>query len=239
MTMFVLRDSYREALYRLGHALRSLVYPWYCLHCGVRSTHPTLPLCTRCLRMLRRVPPGEALRRLHQLPEAIGCFRAAYSLWYETATSPFRPLHHALKYGNRPVYGRRLGRLIGETFRTEWPAIDVIVPIPLHRRRYLERGYNQSAWLARGIGDVLARPVAPELLMRIRPTQSQTHLSRETRRANVARAFVAPYPERVVGRHVLLVDDLLTTGATAAWAAQALHSARVGSVTLVTLGLAA
>jgi len=236
--MTVLPDSYRQTLRRLGRALRALVYPWHCLHCGARATHPTLPLCTDCLAALRRVPPGEPLRRLHRLPEAIGCFRAAYSLWYETPEGPFRPLHHALKYGNRPVYAQRLGRLLGETFRDELQTIDVVVPVPLHRRRFLERGYNQSAWLARGIGEVLGRPVAPELLVRVRATRSQTHLGREARRTNVARAFAAPYPERVAGRHVLLVDDLLTTGATAAWAAQALHEAHASGVTLLTLGLA-
>ncbi len=237
--MAVLPDSYRHMLRRLGRVLRELIYPWYCLHCGARATHPTLPLCTDCLAALRRVPPGEPLRRLHRLPEAIGCFHAAYSLWYETPKGPFRSLHHALKYANRPVYAQRLGRLLGETFRDELQAIDLIVPVPLHRRRFLERGYNQSAWLAQGIRDVLGRPVAPELLVRVRATQSQTHLHREARRTNVAHAFTAPYPERVAGRHVLLVDDLLTTGATAAWAAQTLRKAQASGVTLVTLGLAA
>lgn len=236
--MKVLLDSYRRVVGRLGRTLRELVYPWYCLHCGTRPAHATLPLCLNCLGTLQRVPPHEPLRRLHQIPEAIGCFRAAYSLWYETPEGPFRPLHHALKYGNRPVYAQRLGQLIGEVFREALQEIDVIVPVPLHRRRLLERGYNQSTWLSQGISRVLERPVVPELLVRVRATRSQTSLGREARRANVARAFAAPYPERLSGRHVLLVDDLLTTGATAAWAAQALGDARVGSITLVTLGLA-
>ncbi|SHK48404.1 ComF family protein [Rhodothermus profundi] len=234
--MSVLSDS--STLHRLGRALLELVYPGYCLHCGARSPKRTFPLCACCLASLRRVPRGEPLRRLHRLPEAMGCFQDAHSLWYASPSGPFRPLHHALKYANRPVYALHLGRLLGQTFQNALSSIELIIPVPLHRRRYLERGYNQSAWLARGIGEVLGRPVKPELLMRVRPTQSQTYLDREARRANVAHAFVAPYPERVAGRHVLLVDDLLTTGATAAWAAQALHQVRVGSLTLVTLGLA-
>jgi ComF family protein len=237
--MFVLLDSYRQALQRLGQAVGHLLYPPLCLHCGERPESTTFPLCLACQQLLRRVPEGEALRRLHQFPAALGCFRAAYALWYYQPAQPLERLHHALKYGNRPTYGRFLGQIMGETFRTALQeAVDLILPIPLHRRRYLERGYNQSAWLAYGVGEVLGLPVMPELLQRVRATRSQTHLNRSARQANVAGAFRAPMPELLRSRHILLVDDLLTTGATATAAAHALHAARVASITLLTLGLA-
>lgn len=237
--MLVLLDSYRQVLQQLGQALWGLLYPPFCLHCGERVENARFPLCPACQQQLHRVPKSEALHRLHQLPAAVGCFRAAHALWYYAPKQPLERLHHALKYGNRPTYGLHLGQIMGKTFSPLLQEkIDVILPIPLHRGRYLARGYNQSAWLAYGVGDVLGRPVMPKLLQRMRATRSQTHLSRSERQANVAGAFRAPMPDLLRGRHILLVDDLLTTGATATAAAHALHAARVASVTLLTLGLA-
>ena len=102
---------------------------------------------------------------------------------------------------------------------------DRIVPVPLHRQRRLERGYNQSERLAAGLAAVLELPVEAERLTRPRPTRSQTALSKPERWRNVEAAFAVPDPGGVGGQRVLLVDDVLTTGATAVAAARALRSA--------------
>ena len=110
---------------------------------------------------------------------------------------------------------------------------DVIVPVPLHRARERERGFNQAALLARRIGRRLAVPTRPRWLARIRPTRPQSELSAGERRANVRGAFRAS--RRVAGRHVLVVDDILTTGATVDACARALRDAgaqRVGVLTV-------
>jgi ComF family protein len=116
-------------------------------------------------------------------------------------------------------------------------ALDAIVPVPLHRTRRLERGYNQSAALARGLAEHLDAPCRPAWLTRPRPTRSQTHLSRRERWQNVAGAFDVPQP-LPNGCALLLVDDVLTTGATVTAAARVLRRAGAGSVHLATLAMA-
>ena len=146
-----------------------------------------------------------------------------------------------LKYGNRPSYGIDLGMLCGRGMqslfqRREVP--DCIVPIPLHRTRFLERGYNQSNTLARGIGKIITVPVLDNLLIRSRATRTQTGLNTRERQDNVAAAFSIGLPNEAVGKHVLLVDDVLTTGATLCAAAEVLHEAGVQKISFATLAFA-
>ena len=92
--------------------------------------------------------------------------------------------------------------------------MDVCIPVPLHRRRQRTRGYNQAEWIARGLAEVYHFPVDTRTLVRAVDTDTQTHKSAYERRMNVAEAFRLSRPEQFVDKHVLLVDDVLTTGAT-------------------------
>lgn len=214
-------------LRRLGRALLDVLYPPLCLGCEDRlpADARALPLCTACLRAMPRAEPGILAPRLARFPGGSEAFDQAAALWVFDAEGALQRLQHALKYGNRPTLGVRLGRLVGEAWSDESPRPDVIVPVPLHRRRWLERGYNQSERLAAGIGEMLDRPVRADLLTRPRATRSQTALSQPERWKNVADAFALTDPDVVAGRHVLLVDDVLTTGATAVAAAAPLRAA--------------
>jgi ComF family protein len=215
-------------LRRFGGALLDVLYPPLCLGCADRlpSDAPPLPLCADCLRALPRAEHGVLLPRLADLPGGHAAFDHADALWLFDDGGTLQRIQHALKYGNRPTLGVRLGRLIGEAWQKRGaPMPDLIVPVPLHRRRRLERGYNQSERLATGIAEVLHGPVQADGLTRPHPTRSQTALSKSERWRNVERAFAVPHPEAVAGQHVLLVDDVLTTGATAVAAARALRSA--------------
>ena len=125
-------------------------------------------------------------------------------------------LIHLLKYREKPSVGVRLGRMLGEAVRgdSRMSGVDLILPVPLHRSRVRERGYNQSALIARGVGEALGRPVEEKALARTRATRTQTELSAEERVQNVSAAFVVRRPERVAGLRLLLVDDVITTGST-------------------------
>lgn len=193
----------------------------------------------RCTASLERAGEEAVSTRLARLPEAEGAFASAYALWHFDKAGRLQRVLHALKYNNRPHYGLTLGRLLGRAYQSiakERP--DLLLPIPLHRARFLERGYNQSALLARGAAEAMNCPVRADLLRRGRPTRSQTTLSRSDRWANVENAFAAFNPDLLAGRCVLLIDDVLTTGATAAAAAHALHDAGAERVHLATLALA-
>jgi len=220
----------------VGRGLLDVLYPPRCLGCGARPEAPHLPLCPSCLQSLERAPEMGVAARLDRLPVGQGVFEGALALWVFDKGGTLQAVQHALKYQNRPRYGVPLGRLMGEAFAEKYPAPDGVVPVPLHRTRKLERGYNQSRSLAEGAADVLDCSVRPALLERPHPTRSQTGLSREERWRNVRDSFAAA-PD-CAGGHWLIVDDVLTTGSTAVAAGQTLAEADAEGLYLMTLGLA-
>ncbi len=222
-----------------GSALLRLLYPPRCLGCGARPTDDTAPLCRQCLNGLERADPGVVAAELARLPDATA-LNHGFALWYFDKEGALQQMQHALKYGNRPLYGRFAGRLLGDAWDAAHPAhrLDALVPIPLHRARRYERGYNQSRWLAEGVAETLGVAVRVDLLTRRRATRSQARLSRTARWQNVANAFIVAKPEKIDGKRLLLIDDVLTTGATAAAAARVLRNAGAEAVTLATLALA-
>jgi ComF family protein len=224
----------------LGEALADLLYPPLCLGCADRlPVHDpaALPVCGPCRRRLPPPPPDALPARLARLEGASEAFGHALALWTFDAGGVLQRLQHALKYGDRPGLGVAAGWLLAEAWRRAgYPLPDRVVPIPLARPRRLERGYNQSERLAEGLRQGLGVPVA-EALTRVRATRKQTTLSREHRRGNVAGAFgLAEEADLPSGGRVLLVDDVLTTGATLLAAAEPLRRAGL-AVDLAALAL--
>ena len=152
---------------------------------------------------------------------------------FGTYDGDLRRLIHLMKYdGMRPL-AKRLGRLMAATAE-EFEAVDYLVPVPLYRRRRWSRGFNQAGLLAAAMSRATDIPARGRLLRRTRSTESQAGLSNHQRRANVTGAFSAPNPREVRGRRILLVDDVMTTGATLEACAKALKRAGaryVGAVT--------
>ncbi|RMH49462.1 MAG: ComF family protein [Bacteroidetes bacterium] len=226
-----LREGWRGVL--------DLLYPARCLACGDRALEPHLPLCTGCLRRLERADAATVTAALHRFEGLAPACTVGVALWRFDKGGVLQQLQHALKYQNRPAYGLPLGRLMAEACTDAGlPTPDVIVPVPLHRRRYLERGYNQSAWLARGLAERLGVPADATVLTRPVATRSQTHLDADARWQNVQDAFAVTTPQAVSGRQVLLVDDVMTTGATAAAALRTLQAAGAAGTAFVALALA-
>lgn len=220
-------------------ALLNIIYPPRCVGCGARLEEVHAPLCHRCVLRLERVEAAEVQALLARLPEAALALDDGFALWRFDAGGIVQRVQHLLKYGNRPRYGLFLGYLLGDAFRqTLLPQPDLVLPIPLHRTRLLERGYNQSEMLARGLAASLHCEEATTLLIRDRPTRSQTRLTREQRWQNVFNAFCVPDPDAIADRRLLLADDVLTTGATLASAASVLKQAGAQSVHAATLAFA-
>jgi ComF family protein len=149
--------------------------------------------------------------RLHG--EVVFTHALAYYKFYKSGLTQ-RLLHH-MKYRDRPDLAMLAGRWFGGEIAAHFSGevFDMIVPVPLHRKKERKRGYNQSVYLARGIAESTGIPVQ-DVLLRTKYSDTQTHKSRIERWQNVSGIFQLRDPQRITGKHVLLVDDVVTTGAT-------------------------
>jgi ComF family protein len=204
--------------------------PW-CDACGAASIVPAAAGCIGT--------PGESGELLHDAaPPCARCAAAPPRYDYARSAAVYdgalRDALHAFKFAGRRALATPLGDLAAEQCAASLPdGIDALVPVPLARERERQRGFNQSTLLARRIGRTLDVPTRPGWLGRVRSTRPQSELSAAERRANVRGAFRAS--ARVAGRHVLVVDDILTTGATLDACARALTAAgarRIGVLTV-------
>jgi len=214
----------REAL-RLTLALPAAVgwrlVPSCCVLCEARGMLPRLDLCRLCHETL---PRDEWIWRTGPPP-----FNAVLAPW--RYRYPVDAMIRALKFHGECSYARVFGQLLArERQQLDAAMPDLLVPLPLHPRRRVERGYNQAAELARHAGRQLRLEVGERWLQRVRPTREQTSLAARARRANVHNAFRAD--AAVNGRRVALLDDVVTTGSTAAAAASALLQAGAAAVEL-------
>ena len=216
------------------------ISPRLCVVCGRRLSPTERSLCSVCQLHLPRTafqftPQDNPMAQLfwHLAPIE----RAAAFIYYQPHSEMARMVYR-LKYRNSPDVGEDLGRLMATDFLLAhyFDDIDLLLPVPLTRKRQHQRGYNQSEMLARGISDVTHLPMAPKALKRQVFRESQTHLSRHERQENVDGIFVVTDTEILKGRHVLLIDDICTTGATLTAYAKALASIEGIRISVLTLG---
>lgn len=219
---------------RASATLLDLVYPPRCSGCGTGIRASEQPLCARCMGGLERVDPEEL--RAHVLSNVPSfAAKSVFALWMFDKGGMLQRAQHQLKFGRRPTYGIMLGIALGQAWRAFSGSVpDRVVPIPLHRVRFLERGYNQSAMLSEGVARSVGAGVNMHALWRAAPTRRQTGLTREERSANVRGVFRVRGDE-LTRKHVLVVDDVITTGATASAVVDALLVAGVRRVDFAAL----
>lgn len=217
--------------------LGSTLFPHYCLVCGERLSADRLMICPTCLDLLPRYPGSEALYDAEKRIEGHAPFTEYRSDLGFTHHNPVRDLIHTIKYEGHPELGERLGQLFApEHLRAgHFADIGVAVPVPLTPSRLRRRGYNQSAYIARGLTGGLGIPLDETLLARRDSAGTQTHRGREARWASMREAFFVPDPDKVSRRRILIIDDVLTTGATLSACALALMEAGAESVSYYTL----
>ena len=231
----------KKLKHHLLHPLLDLLFPQYCAGCKQLLHAGEDILCLNCFDQLpftglEQIKDNETDVRLYG---KLAHLHAA-PLLYFIEEGLVQEIMHELKYRNRPDIGRFLGRLIARRYaQAEWfRSIDLIIPVPLHRKKLRQRGYNQSAAIAAGISAISGIPVVEQVVRRKLYTASQTHKNRIERLDNVAEAFVLEQPDILKGTHVLLVDDVLTTGATLASCGSRILQAADARLSIATAALA-
>ena len=212
--------------------LASYKNAFLCDCCAAAITFIDSPLCCTCGILFKsRAGADHLCGNCMALPPRFDRARAA-----GVYGGALRQAIHLFKYQGGLLFAQPLGRLLAEHGRRflNVGVLDLIVPVPLHRRRLRQRGYNQSLELARHVGSSWGIAVSPEGLVRNRETPQQTNLSRQERSQNVRGAFSWKGPA-LRGKHVVLVDDVYTSGATANECAGVLKKSGAGMVEVLTL----
>ena len=201
---------------KIGFEVINLIYPPQCVHCGRVDTS----FCTACTEQLSQEAIVTTLRNLPTNSVIVST---------GSHTGILQSGVQALKYHNETnlaqVFAMRIAAAIQET---RW-TFDTIIPVPLHSSRIQERGYNQSQEIASVLSEVIRCPSNPHAIQRIRATRSQVDLNREERQNNMNNAFLGNSQE-IYGSVILLIDDVLTTGATITACAQAAYDAGAKAV---------
>lgn len=194
----------------------SLIFPQLCRACGESMVGGERLICTSCLFDLpytdfhQQADNAVARQFWGKLP-----VQAAYALCYFTKGGKMQHLMHQFKYNGIKDIGTMLGKLAGDRLikNAFFANADAIIPVPLHKSRLRKRGYNQSRYFADGLAEKLNIPVY-ENLIRTKATATQTKRSRFSRFQNMQQVFSVVNADELKGKHVLLVDDIITTGST-------------------------
>src|SRR6201986_5409717 len=195
----------------------ALLFPELCQACGESLVTGEELICTDCRYNL-------PFTNFHFKPDNMVAqqfwgkinLEAAYALCYFTKGGKMQHLMHQFKYKGIQKIGDLLGNIAGEQLVKNpiLNTVDIIIPVPLHKSRLRKRGYNQSVCFANGLSEKLNVPVDEHNLVRVRATETQTHRSRFSRFENMQEVFALKDPKALINKHVLLVDDVVTTGST-------------------------
>lgn len=212
-----------------------LLYPQICFGCGTDQVEKAMPLCHKCIQDL----PFTDFFSINENPvEKIFWGRAdiqnAGALLFFTKDSLVQTLITALKYHHNKKVGVLFGKLMGEAIAVEekFKQIDLIIPIPISASKINSRGFNQSEVIAIGIQQIWHRPILNNVLIKRSWSNSQTKKNRKARLQQLPDLFYLQKPTSIEGKHILLVDDVLTTGATLEAAVASLMTGSPASVSI-------
>lgn len=222
--------------------LLDLISPRLCVICGHRLSVTEEVICSKCNLHLPRTffqqaPYENVMAKLFwgQIP-----VERAAALFYFEAHAETANIIYELKYRNHPEIGEVMGRMMARELQSTgfFDGIDAIVPVPLAKKRQRQRGYNQSVEIARGVSAVTGLPIYNKVVRRTVFEGSQTNKGRWERNENVEKVFELADDDNIDGKHLLIIDDVVTTGATVIACAKELVRAGDVKVSVLALGLA-
>jgi ComF family protein len=217
-----------------------LFYPELCITCGRKLITQEKYICLYCLYDLPRTKfQLDPENKVAQLFWGRVKIESATSWLFFRKGSRYQKLVHYLKYKGLKEIGQEMGVLFGSELKeSPFQRVDVVVPVPLHPKKLKQRGYNQSEWIAGGIASAMAKPLSVNNLVREVFTPTQTRKNRFERWQNVEGIFSVKEPTEFLQKHVLVIDDVVTTGSTLEAAAVTLLSAGAEKVSIATLACA-
>lgn len=208
----------------IKEGLFDLLAPRHCCVCyqPLPEKHGCFEVCGQCED---RLSPGDdpevllnrVLQHFTNDELALSAIFALYALYADNNDKEFHSSNivHAIKYRHKKQMAMLCGKKMGEFIKRVAPVhYEIVIPVPLHRAKVRERGYNQSEFLALGIAEILHIPIFRQTVIRTRYTKSQTTKSARERVLNVKSVFRVRVPEQITSRRILLVDDVITTGST-------------------------
>ncbi len=218
-----------------------LLYPQLCVGCANHLYDGEDLLCTFCRGTLpytyEYLYPNNKVEKLFWGKVAID---AAASFLYFNKGSKVQHILHQLKYKSRIEVGELMGKLFAHQIISEsrFENIDVIIPVPLHPHKLKKRGYNQSDSFGQGLGNVLQVEFNNNILIRNINTETQTRKNRYERFENMESVFSIQFPERITGKNIILVDDVVTTGSTLCSCAEVMHQFKPSTIKIATIASA-
>lgn len=218
-----------------------LFFPRLCVVCGDKLIEQEHWICLHCIHHVPRTNFHlDRENRVSQLFYGRVQIEYATSFFYFSKGSQYQSLLHNLKYKGMKELGAEIGKHFGIDLMQskDFSTIDVICPVPLHPSKEKKRGYNQSWWIASGISGQMQKELSADNLRRVTATETQTRKSRFERWQNVKGIFELSNPEAFSGKHILLVDDVVTTGSTLEACAQTILSQTNAKVSIATLATA-
>jgi ComF family protein len=230
---------------KLFSAFSEMLSPRHCEVCGDQL--PDLErkfefLCAKCFDSIPYAPtPEEIFNSKMSIYENNDFYLCSiYSLYSIKEDGKYMNLIYSLKYHGFSRVGIEFGSELGKIINYyNPPKFDCIVPVPIHKVRMRERGFNQSDFIAKGVSSQLGVPVADKLIKRARYTQTQTKLSKDLRKSNLNDAFMPISKQtNITGQNILIVDDVFTTGSTINSVAKSLLDLGASSVSAASIALA-
>ena len=218
-----------------------LLYPSQCAACREVLHSGENYICLNCRYLLPQtgfhLEEGNPMEKIFigRVP-----VESASAFLYFEAGNKVQNLLHYIKYKGMKEAAAEIGQWYGDELRnSRMQDIDLVIPVPLHKSKQRKRGYNQSEWFAKGLSIGMGKPLDATSLLKIRKTDSQTKKTRLERQQNVAESFEVKYPQNLNNKHILLADDVITTGATLEACTQTLLALNCGiKISIATIAFA-
>ncbi len=221
--------------------LLELFYPELCVTCGDRLLSHEKYVCLNCWHDLPKT--NFHLKRNNKVAQLFwGRVQVDHttSFFSYRKGSRYQKLIHFIKYKGLKELGFEAGRKFGQELNMSdtFSSVDLVVPVPLHPKKQKQRGYNQSEWIAKGMAEAMQKELSPDNLIRKIFTSTQTRKNRFERWQNVEGIFEIARPDEFTGKHILLIDDVVTTGSTLEACAYQLLKVENAKVSIATLAFA-